>query len=112
LKLYVVGMGKPSIGITYVQPTSIPDFLSLIFYANYVFTGSYHGMLFSIYFGRQFSFFNRAHKSRMNTIAHKFHLENRENGIGDNAINYEEVGPLVSSFREKSLTVLKEMLAH
>lgn len=110
IDLYVIGLGRPILEYKLVWPTRLEDFLSLLRYAQYVFTGSYHGMLFSIYFERQFSYYNRAHKSRMNTLARKFHLENREGCINERSIDYDIVREQVDEYRTFSISILKNML--
>lgn len=72
-------------------------------------------MLFSIYFNKQFVYFNRAHKSRMNTLARKLHVQNCD-GEGKDIlnmpkVNYEEVNKAVEEYRDYSVTCLKKMLA-
>ena len=82
--------------------------------ATFVCTGSYHGMLFSIYFNRQFAYFNRAHKSRMNTLANKLGVSDREgtekNVIEMTQIDYDKVNQSVEQYRLYSTGILKDML--
>ena len=115
LKCYVINHGLPIAGCKSVKPTTMADFLSLFFYARFVFTGSYHGMLFSIYFNREFVYYNRAHKSRMNTLARKLGVQDREATVGNvfqmPAIDYSKVNIAVENYRNNSILVLKEMLA-
>ena len=56
-KVYYINYYRPAKNAKNVKPTSLEQFLGLIKHASMVFTASYHGMLFSIYFHRQvFSF--------------------------------------------------------
>lgn len=114
LKCYVINHGLPISGTTSVKPTTMEDFLSLFYNATFVSTASYHGMLFSIYFKRQFAYFNRAHKSRMNTLARKLHVSDREGNVYDVhkmvPINYTKVSAAVEEYRNYSIQILKEML--
>lgn len=97
-----------------VKPLSLEDFLSLINDAAEVITASYHGMLFSIYFNKQFIYFNRAHKSRMNTLARKLQVTEC-NGEGKDVlnmpqINYMKVNNAVEDYRSFSIECLKKLL--
>ena len=114
MEVRYVNYGRPLQGIKSVRPVSLEDFLSLIFYAQHVFTASYHGMLFSIYFRKQFSYFNRAHKSRMNTLARKLNVSHCN---GENVdisqlpyVDYDVVDKMVADYRRYSLERLQFML--
>ncbi len=113
-KVLYVNYGRSIAGVQSVKPTSIEDFLSLIFYAEHIFTASYHGMLFSTYFRKQFSYFNRAHKSRMNTLARKLNVMQCNGETIDVAnlptIDYHSVGSAISAYRDYSLERLNYML--
>lgn len=115
LKCYVINYGLPIKGCKSIKPTSMEDFLSLLYYAEFVFTGSYHGMLFSIYFNKQFAYYNRAHKSRMNNLARKLQVQDREGLVyppnSMSPIKYSIVDDAVESFRKYSVEVLNAMLA-
>lgn len=54
----------------------IEDFLAYIYNAEFLFTSSYHGMLFAIYFHTPFVYYNKD-SSRLECIAQKFGLDNR-----------------------------------
>ena len=111
---YVINQALPIKGVTNVNPVCLQDFLSLFRFATFVFTGSYHGMLFSIYFNREFAFYNRAHKSRMVTLASRLGLQDRDASENDvlkmSSINYCVVDAAVELYREESIQCLKEML--
>lgn len=111
---YVINQSLPLKGVANVNPVTMEDFLSLFHNATYVFTGSYHGMLFSLYFNRNFAYYNRAHKSRMNTVANKLGIQDRNGDEYDvlkmSPINYSEVNFLVEKYRDYSIQILKEML--
>lgn len=115
LKVKYINYGLPKKGVQNIKPLSIEDFLSLINDAAKVITASYHGMLFSIYFNKQFVFFNRAHKSRMNTLARKLHVQDCD-GEGKDVleiptVNYDIVNKAVEKYRVYSIACLKKMLA-
>lgn len=109
-----INYGRPFRGVKSIRPHSIEDFLSLIYYAQRIVTASYHGMLFSIYFNKQFVYYNRAHKSRMNSLALKLGLSHAAGEGKDaclmNDIDYAIVNPIVDDFREYSLNVLRRYL--
>lgn len=115
LKVYFINYGMPRKGTTTVRPYKLEDFLSLILYAKRVFTASYHGMLFSIYFNKQFLYFNRSHKSRMNTVAKRLQLTSCEgNSVDINklpVVDYNLVNQLVEKYRQDSYIVLQQMLS-
>ena len=114
LPCYVINQSLPLKGVTNVNPVTMEDFLSLFLNATFVFTGSYHGMLFSIYFNREFAYYNRAHKSRMNTLAKRLGVQNREGSEYDiiqmKPINYSLVNAAVEEYRNNSIQILKDML--
>ena len=72
-------------------------------------------MLFSIYFNKEFAYFNRAHKSRMNTLANKLGVLDRDGMQYDishmKSIEYDKVNALATSYRSYSIQILKEMLS-
>lgn len=97
-----------------VAPNSISQFLSLIFHAEKIFTASYHGILFSLYFEKQLAFAERAPKNRMDFVADKFGIEECEIHHKDfdleKTINYKEITPEIKKFRKKSIKLLKKMV--
>lgn len=114
LNCLVINYYLPIKGFKSVKPTTIADFLSLFYYASFVFTASYHGMLFSIYFNREFAYYNRSHKSRMNSLARKLCVHDREAALYDvnnmKSIDYNKVNAAVDAYRIYSIQVLKEIL--
>ena len=114
LEVYYVNYGGPIKGVHSVRPYSLEEFLSLIFYAQRVFTASYHGMLFSTYFEKDFVFFNRAHKSRMRTLAQKLNVERCDGALVDvnnlPDVDYKLVNAAVEEYRNYSMDRLRQML--
>ena len=47
-------------------------------HANTVFTASYHGLLYSLYFHKNVYYYNRENKSRMESFGKKLGISNRE----------------------------------
>ena len=114
LPVYVINYSLPIRGVKNVRPDNMSDFLSLINNASFIFTGSYHGFLFSIYFNKQFAYYNRAHKSRMNTLASRFGVEGHDGALYDvlkmEPIDYSLVNKDLEIYRKKSIDVLESFL--
>ncbi|AEB13864.1 polysaccharide pyruvyl transferase family protein [Treponema succinifaciens] len=94
---------------------SIEIFLSKIKYAEYIFTGSYHGFLFSLYFHTNIMFYNFQDTSRMRFLAEKFNIENHDatnileiKEIPE--INWDLVDRIREEFQDSSLDYLKGIL--
>ncbi len=88
---------------------SIEAFLSSIYHAEIVFTSSYHGMLFAIYFHIPFVYYNKD-LSRLECVAQKLNLTTRNGDKYDfremQPINWDEVDMLREKFRIESLKVI------
>lgn len=93
---------------------SIEYFLGLIKNADAVFTASYHGMLFSLYFNKNLYWYNRAEKERMLFAAKKFNVEHRNgkeyNWKSMQKIDYEVTNSCLAEYRNESLLFLKSIL--
>lgn len=113
-KIKVINYFKKIKQVENIRPTSLNDFLGLIKNASMVFTASYHGMLFSIYYHKEFQFYTRAHKSRVLSLADRLGVLNHcgdENKIEEyQNVVYENVEKRVEEFRMHSISVLKSML--
>lgn len=114
LKVAIVNYGKPFFDVKNVKPTSLEEFLSYVKYAAMVFTASYHGMLFSLYYNKEFLFYTRAHKSRVLSLARRLgvldHCGDLWDGTIYNRFNYENINEKIELFREYSIEVLEKML--
>lgn len=111
-KLVCINYYKPIFGCKNVKPTSVEDFLKLFINADAVFTASYHGMMFSIYFEKEFYYYARSTASRFDTVATKLDLltqrcDNKDDFV-ENSVDYSAVTPKVEKWRNESLNVLKE----
>lgn len=113
-KVVYINYSLPEKGIHNIKPKSLQEFLSWIYYSDMVFTASYHGMLFSIYFEKEFLFYTRAHKSRVLSLANRLGLSEQ---CGDRIqieaykkIDYSKVRKNVNEFRNESIQVLLDML--
>lgn len=98
------------------------EFVNLIRNAEYVFTDSFHGSVFSMLYQKQFLVFNRysdnsssSKNSRIDSFCKNYGLSDRRyNGnIADveNKINYEDVLGKVDEHRQKSKAFLDKALA-
>lgn len=113
-KVLYINYGLPENGVKNIKPKSLNEFFSYIYYADHIFTASYHGMLFSLYFNKEMTFYTRSHASRMISLAERFGIQEQ---CGDNKsievyepISYETVGQHIDEFRQTSICVLREML--
>lgn len=112
LKVFYINYGLHAKNTKTVKPTSLEEFLGLVKHATTVFTASYHGMLFSLYYNKQFYFYTRAHSSRVISLAKILGVEERlgDSGIVDTDIDYSIVNEKINHFRNKSIEILGEML--
>ena len=109
----VVNYGKPVAGMETVRPKTLAEFVGLIKYCKALFTASYHGMLFSLYYQRELYYYNRSLKGRMSSLASKLGIEDHDGdlfSLDTPFICYESVNTRINMFRENSLTVLKDIL--
>lgn len=93
----------------------VEEFLSLVKNAEYVVTNSFHGLMFSVQFKKQFSVFSReTGDSKIQEALELFGLE--QNLLTKyttqtlRITNYEDVHKRIISAREKSLVFLKDEL--
>lgn len=95
-----------------IRPYRVEEFLSLIKYANMIFTASYHGLLFSLYFNKNFYYYNRGWKERMKSIAEYFDITGRECLQERNEmLDYCNINLKIEEFRNNSREKLKMYLA-
>lgn len=94
---------------------SIGSFLSKVKYAECIFTGSYHGFLFALYFHTNIMFYNFQDTSRMRFLATKFNIGNNDATYLTEIkcvpeIDWQFVDEVRKDFRNFSLQYLKELL--
>lgn len=103
------------------SPIGPSEFLTLLHNADYVCTDSYHGLLFSINFKKDFSIFNRfsykdsrCQNSRIDSCLNMFNLGWRKieckSDISDEPINYSVVKTYLEQERARSIKYLKSSL--
>ena len=113
LDVYFINIGLPVRGIKNIYVPSIEKFLGLIKYADAIFTASYHGMLMSIYFNKNFWYYNTSQFARMDSVARTYGIEGRDAKDILNlksTINYEKVNTLISKYRQIFLDELSSHL--
>ena len=105
---------NPIPGVDNVKPVSLEQWISLIANANTVFTASYHGLLYSLYFHKNVYYYNRENKSRMESLGKKLGSSNREISgefKEQPMIDYQHVDNVINEMRRKSLLVLKNRVS-
>ena len=93
----------------------VEEFLSLVKYAEYVVTNSYHGMIFSVQYSRPFVIFSREQcNTKILELLNIFGLENRlmtkMKDVKLSDINYSEVHQRIDTKRQNSLEFLNREL--
>lgn len=110
-ELWSINYGIPQKNCKNIKPTHVEDFLALILNAQSVFTASYHGMMFSIYFQKPFYFYNDSHGSRFDSVSKRLKLESQKRlpntEFSEKLIDYNKVERDVSKWREESIEVLR-----
>lgn len=105
---------RPVRGVENVKPASLSDFLGLVKSADAVFTASYHGMLFSLYYERDMRFYTRCHSTRVLSLAKRLGVLDRcGDGTGGaelSPIVWPHVRERISSFRDESIAILEDMV--
>lgn len=112
-KVFCINYGRSRDGIKAIRPTTLNEFLGLIKYAECVFTSSYHGLLFLLYYHKKLVYYTRAHKSRIISLEKVLNIHrcgDESIDFIDEEINYDAIDCNIESFREASKTVLREML--
>lgn len=114
MKAYFINFYSPIKGTKTIRPVSVQQWITLFANAEVVFSASYHGLLFSLYFQRPVFFYNRGEKSRMISLSKELGIEYRE-GIGNNveqdlSIDFEKINEILNRKREYSWNYLKNIL--
>ena len=87
---YFINFYTPIRGTKTIRPTNVKEWITLFAKADTIFSASYHGLLFSLYFKKNVFFYNRGEKSRMISLSKSLKIENREG----NAENIEKDSPI------------------
>ncbi|MDE6696268.1 MAG: polysaccharide pyruvyl transferase family protein [Muribaculaceae bacterium] len=99
---------------------SVSTWLKKISSAKYVITDSFHGLVFSLIFKRQFAVINSKPEAitRMESLLSKFGLQRRIvknsedafNLISNEHIDYDSIGPKLDMLKDKSRGKLKDII--
>lgn len=100
----------------YMCPKDPIEFLNLLYYAQKVFTGSYHGLLFSVYFQKEFAFCLRKPSNRLETVSimlglEKYNIFSQEYD-SERKVDYKTIKEKEQKFRDESWVILKWMLKY
>lgn len=114
MRVYSIRYGSPRNGVHSLQPTTVEEFLGLIQDAAYVFSGSFHGLLFALYFHTEVFYYNRANFARMRSLSAWLGLDDH-NGMEvpveqASPLNFAEIDAEIARQRQKSLEVLQNFL--
>ena len=105
MNVYEVNLSlRPLQGRKKLRLYSISDFLAAVYCADFVVTASYHGMLFSLYFERQFRYFGRRPRTRMDHVAEIFNIEFTDGDLeSKECIDYEKVSKKIEEYRNEGI---------
>ncbi len=109
-----IGYGQPQKYVNMRQPINVSDWITLIYYAEKVFTGSYHGLLFSIYLKREFCFYRRRPLPRFAQLTEKlqigkYEIHDRDFDV-EKKIEWDNIKEKEEEYRAYSKKILKEAL--
>ena len=95
----------------------VEEFLSLVKYAEFVVTNSYHGMIFSVQYQRQFKVFTREQcdtkiAELLNLLGLIDMLNSGNNQTELYKVDYDAVNSVLAQERHKSVMFLEMELSH
>ena len=97
-------------GVINIKSASIEEFLNLIYNAAYIVSGSYHGVVFSVNFNKQFFYINEKYTARITSFIELLEIKNRSLSIEHieklHPIDYKSVNEKVNTLRKHSLHIL------
>lgn len=111
-KVVCIGFEFLEFNVQYVVPESIGDFLSLVRDAMAVFTGSYHGFLFSLYFNRRVFVYYRdvaGHNVRLSDVIKRLDIKKActySSGC-NKSLDFVEINKKIEEWRSYSVNVLR-----
>ena len=110
--LYEIGIKNPLKkyhGYKILEVYGVEEFLNAIYYSEILYTASYHGMLFAIYFHKPFVYYNKD-SNRLENLANQLGLQERNGNKYDpmlmKAIDWDLVDEKRVKFSKKSLECL------
>lgn len=114
MPVYYINYRAPVLGTVDKRPVSLEEWISLFYHAEVIFSASYHGLLYSLYFEKKVFFFNWTNKSRMNSLAGRLSIESREGTLEniekDAPMHYDVINQRLDAMRRSSWEILKGML--
>ena len=114
MPVYYINYRAPVFGTVDKRPVTLEEWITLFYYAEVVFSASYHGLLFSLYFEKKVFFFNWTNRSRMTSLASRLAIENREgteeNIKRDQPMRYNIINHEIDIMRHDAWATLKRML--
>ena len=106
LPVYNINFGHAIFGVKNVRPSTVEEWISFFAYANTVFTASYHGILFALYFEKPIFWQSRGNPARTQSLSKELGIQDREG----TAENYQRINHLIQQKRDDSWRILQEML--
>ncbi|MBE5838866.1 polysaccharide pyruvyl transferase family protein [Butyrivibrio sp.] len=115
LDVLVINYRLPRRNVKNIRVYRVEDFLWLIKKSKMVFTSSYHGVLFSIYFHVPFYIYyrNNSHNVRFDALVSKFNIGNRIRRLSeemDDNVDFCSIDDAMSMWRAESLELLRTYL--
>lgn len=114
MKAYYLNFFGKEPGTVNVKPKTIGEWITLIANAKVLFTASFHGTIFSMYFDTPVFFYNRGAKSRLYSLAGETGILNREgtdeNIALDAPIDFAKVHEALDRKRQESWDYLERVV--
>jgi hypothetical protein len=111
LPVYNINYNHSVPGVQNIRPTTVNQWISWFANAEVIFTASYHGILFSLYFEKPFFWYSRANSARTESLSRELGIQNREgNEINLNAeldMDYMKINKAIDDKRSKSWEQLR-----
>ena len=118
MQVLVINYRMLFLGVKNIRPYCIEDFLYLIKHAEMVFTSSYHGILFSLYFHTPFYLYFRdnSHNVRFESLIEKMKIDDRyrkdSDGVLDEEMDFSGIDKEIEKWRNESKEILIDYICH
>lgn len=86
MPVYYLNFNRPVKGLYNISPMTVGEWIALFKNADTVFSASYHGLVFSLYFQKKLFYYNRGNKARMKSFGEELRIQHRE-GTDENLKN-------------------------
>jgi hypothetical protein len=120
LKIKYISLYEPfgKSGMDVISDASVEEWISLIYNAEYVIANSFHGIVFSIIFEKNFMYAklkDEGKNTRISSLLNTLQISNREINPDDvdymfTEIDYKKVNGIIECERSCSLTYIKKVL--